>query len=148
MKITPKAKRNISRIIPFAIIWLAIGWIIDITALLLLCMIDGFSRFEDARSLASQVGICPRVYSSGSSVRGRGSICNLGSSKLRKLLYMCSWAAKTCNPACADLYKRMIQKGKPLLTSFQTALRTSSFVMQSGSTSYLCNEIKLVPYLG
>ncbi|MFY0683809.1 MAG: adenylate/guanylate cyclase domain-containing protein [Balneola sp.] len=31
MKITPKAKRNISRIIPFAIIWLVIGWIIDIT---------------------------------------------------------------------------------------------------------------------
>ncbi len=31
MKLTPKAKRNISRIIPFAIIWLVIGWIIDIT---------------------------------------------------------------------------------------------------------------------
>lgn len=31
MKITPKAKRNISRITPFAIIWLLIGWIIDIT---------------------------------------------------------------------------------------------------------------------
>jgi transposase len=83
------------------------------TALLLLCMTDGFSRFEDARSLASYVGICPRVYSSGSSVRGRGAICKLGSSKLRKLLYMCSWTAKTCNPACAELYKRMSQKGKP-----------------------------------
>ncbi len=33
MKITPKAKRNISRITPFAIIWLLIGWIIDITVL-------------------------------------------------------------------------------------------------------------------
>ncbi|NET38889.1 MAG: hypothetical protein F6K19_44075, partial [Cyanothece sp. SIO1E1] len=31
MKITPKAKRNISRIIPFAIIWVLIGWITDIT---------------------------------------------------------------------------------------------------------------------
>ena len=31
MKITPKAKRNISRITPFAIIWLLIGWIFDIT---------------------------------------------------------------------------------------------------------------------
>ncbi|MEQ9221049.1 MAG: adenylate/guanylate cyclase domain-containing protein [Cyclobacteriaceae bacterium] len=31
MKISPKAKRNISRIIPFAIIWVLIGWIIDIT---------------------------------------------------------------------------------------------------------------------
>lgn len=31
MKLTPKAKRNISRIIPFAIIWVLIGWITDIT---------------------------------------------------------------------------------------------------------------------
>lgn len=31
MKITPKAKRNISRIAPFAIIWLVSGWITDIT---------------------------------------------------------------------------------------------------------------------
>ena len=33
MKISPKAKRNISRIIPFAIIWLLSGWITDITEL-------------------------------------------------------------------------------------------------------------------
>ena len=31
MKISPKAKRNISRITPFAIIWLLSGWITDIT---------------------------------------------------------------------------------------------------------------------
>ncbi len=31
MKISPKAKRNISRITPFAIIWLVSGWITDIT---------------------------------------------------------------------------------------------------------------------
>ena len=31
MKITPKTKRNISRIIPFAVIWLLIGWVIIIS---------------------------------------------------------------------------------------------------------------------
>lgn len=31
MKISPKTKRNISRIIPFAIIWLLIGWVIIIS---------------------------------------------------------------------------------------------------------------------
>ncbi|MFY0653037.1 MAG: adenylate/guanylate cyclase domain-containing protein [Cyclobacteriaceae bacterium] len=31
MKISPKAKRNISRITPFAIIWLLSGWITDVT---------------------------------------------------------------------------------------------------------------------
>jgi len=33
VKISPKAKRNISRIIPFAIIWLLSGWITDVTEL-------------------------------------------------------------------------------------------------------------------
>ena len=33
MKITPKAKRNISRILPFALIWVVSGWIVDITEL-------------------------------------------------------------------------------------------------------------------
>ncbi|MCH2451209.1 MAG: transposase [Gracilimonas sp.] len=83
------------------------------TALLLICVTDGFAKFDDPRKLASYVGICPRVYQSGSSINGRGAICKLGCSQLRKLLYMCSWAAKTCNPACIELYKRMKKKGKP-----------------------------------
>ncbi|SMO98183.1 IS110 family transposase [Gracilimonas mengyeensis] len=83
------------------------------TALLLICVTDGFSKFDDSRKLASYVGICPRIYQSGSSINGRGSICKLGCSQLRKLLYMCSWTAKTCNPGCAELYERMKSKGKP-----------------------------------
>lgn len=83
------------------------------TALLLICITDGFTRFEEGRKLASYVGICPRIYRSGSSIQGRGAICKLGSSQLRKLLYMCSWTAKTCNPACAELYERLKSKGKP-----------------------------------
>lgn len=83
------------------------------TALLLICLTDGFTKFDEARKLASYVGICPRVYQSGSSVSGRGAICKLGCSQMRKLLYMCSWTAKTCNPGCAQLYERMKNKGKP-----------------------------------
>ncbi len=26
---------------------------------------------------------------------------------------MCSWTAKRCNQQCADLYKRLAEKGKP-----------------------------------
>jgi len=83
------------------------------TAILLICVTDGFTKFEDERKLASYVGICPRIYSSGSSTKGRGAICKLGGSQLRKLLYMCSWTAKKCNPACQQMYQRMKQAGKP-----------------------------------
>lgn len=83
------------------------------TAIMLLCVTDGFKKFADSRKLASYVGICPRVWQSGSSVKGSGHICKLGCSTLRKLLYMCSWTAKKCNPACAAMYQRMSEKGKP-----------------------------------
>lgn len=83
------------------------------TAIMLLVLTDGFTRFESARQLASYVGICPRVWQSGSSIQGRGAICKLGAASMRKLLYMCSWTAKTCNPACRSLYERMAAKGKP-----------------------------------
>lgn len=83
------------------------------TAIMLLCLTDGFARFEDARSLASYVGICPRVWQSGSSINARGAICKLGCSQLRKLLYMCTWTAKTANPACRQMYQRLKAAGKP-----------------------------------
>lgn len=83
------------------------------TALMLVCLTDGFARFDSPRALASYVGICPRIWESGSSVKARGSICKLGCSQLRQLLYMCSWTAQTCNPACRVLYERLKAKGKP-----------------------------------
>lgn len=83
------------------------------TAIMLLVITDGFGRFDSARKLASYVGICPRIWESGSSVKGRGSISKLGCPQLRKLLYMCSWTAKACNPGCKTMYERMKAKGKP-----------------------------------
>lgn len=83
------------------------------TAILLICLTDGFSKFDNARKLASYVGICPRIFNSGSSIKGRGSICKLGSSQLRKLLYMCTWTAKKNNPGCKQMYDRLKQSGKP-----------------------------------
>ena len=83
------------------------------TAIHLLTITDGFRRFDNPRKLASYVGICPRIWESGSSVKGRGSISKLGCPQLRKLLYMCSWSAKRSNPACRKMYDRLKKRGKP-----------------------------------
>jgi transposase len=83
------------------------------TAIELVTVTDGFGRFDSARALASYVGICPRIWESGSSVKGRGSISKLGCPQLRKLLYMCSWSAKRSNPACRKMYNRLKKRGKP-----------------------------------
>lgn len=83
------------------------------TAISLICLTGGFTKFDDNRKLSSYVGLCPRRWESGSSVSGRAAICKLGCAHLRKLLYMCSWSAKEVNPGCAQMYQRLKQRGKP-----------------------------------
>jgi transposase len=83
------------------------------TAVKLIAVTEGFTRFVTVDALASYVGVCPRVFQSGSSVKGPGHIAKLGMGRLRQLLYLCSWTAKRCNAACKALYARLKAKGKP-----------------------------------
>ena len=83
------------------------------TALVLTLITHGFSRFESAKQLASYVGICPRVFQSGTSVKGKNRICKLGTARVRKLLYLCAMQAIKVNQPCKELYQRLLQAGKP-----------------------------------
>lgn len=83
------------------------------TALELIIVTDGFTRFEDIKALCAYVGVSPTTFQSGSSVRGKGGIAKMGQGRMRQLLYLCSWTARTCNPACAALHQRMQAAGKP-----------------------------------
>lgn len=83
------------------------------TALELIIITDGFTRFDDVKQLCAYVGVSPTTYSSGSSVRGKGSIAKLGQPRMRQLIYLCSWTAKIKNPACQQLHERMSILGKP-----------------------------------
>lgn len=74
---------------------------------------DGFTRFDDVKALCTYVGVSPTTYNSGTSVKGRGSIAKMGQGRMRQLLYLCSWTAKTCNKACKELYARLRAAGKP-----------------------------------
>ena len=87
------------------------------TAQCLVALTRGFTRFEGAKELVSFVGLAPRVFESGSSVKGKGHICKLGNSRIRQLLYMASMQAKRVNPACQALYDRLVAAGKPKLVA-------------------------------
>ena len=82
------------------------------TALMLLVFTDGFERFENAKELCSYAGLTPIIRQSGSSVNGRSRISKMGNSKLRNLLFMCSFNACKYNRACKALYDRIVAKGK------------------------------------
>ncbi len=82
------------------------------TALFLIVVTDGFSKFETAAQLCSYVGITPTIRESGSSVRGRSRISKVGNKKLRNLLFLCAFNACKHNKACRELYERIVSKGK------------------------------------
>jgi transposase len=82
------------------------------SSMLLLIITGGFSRFAHVKQLISYCGLSPRIYESGTSVKGKARICKMGMSQVRKVLYVCSWSAMRCNKACRELYERLLAKGK------------------------------------
>lgn len=85
------------------------------TATMLICLTDGFKKFphDQVKQFISYIGMSPRAFESGTSVKGRAHISKVGNSRMRSMLYMCSWTAKTKNYQCATLYERLSGKGKP-----------------------------------
>jgi transposase len=80
---------------------------------MLIIATDGFKMFENHRQVISYFGLAPRIYESGTSVKGRGRICKMGMGQIRKVLYMAATSAIRCNKACKELYERLRGKGKP-----------------------------------
>lgn len=76
---------------------------------MLIIFTQGFRNTHNHRQLISFAGLSPTEYSSGTSIKGRGSIYKRGGKQLRDVLYMC--AIKT-NVACKALYERLRAKGK------------------------------------
>lgn len=109
------------------------------TAMALIVISGGFERFEDYRKLSSYLGICPRIFESGTSVKGKARICKMGMSHIRALLYVCSWSACRCNKACRELYQRLLAKGKAkklALIAVANKLLKQAFAIATQKTKY------------
>lgn len=109
------------------------------TAMALIVLSGGFERFDDYRKLSAYIGICPRLFESGSSVKGKARICKMGMSRIRAMLYVCSWSAKRCNKSCKELYGRLVAKGKAkklALIAVANKLLRQAFAMAKHQTKY------------
>tara|TARA_R110000868_G_scaffold280208_2_gene540269 strand:- start:457 stop:1425 length:969 start_codon:yes stop_codon:yes gene_type:complete len=106
------------------------------TALFLIVVTNGFSKFETASQLCSYAGITPTERRSGTSIRGRSRISKVGNKRLRHLLFMCSFSACKYNLACNTQFKRIVAKGKSeklaLLAVSNKLLRQSFAIVKSG----------------
>lgn len=106
------------------------------TAVALLVFTDGFKRFESAKELCSYSGLTPIIRESGSSVKGRPRISKMGNTKLRNLLFLCSFNACKYNRACKALFDRIVAKGKSkklaLIAVCNKLLKQAFGVIKSG----------------
>ena len=82
------------------------------TAVMLVVLTDGFTRFESAAQLCSFCGLTPSIRQSGTSINGRSRISKIGNAKLRNLLFMCSFTAHKCNKGCKAIFDRITNQGK------------------------------------
>ena len=106
------------------------------TACLLLALTGSMRRFDNHRQVVSYLGMCPRVYESGTSVRGKAKICKMGLESARKMLYLCALSAKRYNRACRELYERLLEKGKAkklaLIAVANKLLKQAFAILKSG----------------
>ncbi len=113
------------------------------TATTLIVITGGFKKFETYKQLISYVGLAPRIYLSGTSVKGKAHICKMGMSRIRQLLYMCTWTAKEANLACKQLFERLVEKGKPkkiALIAVANKLLKQAFTIVQKNELYLENS--------
>ncbi|MEL7428239.1 MAG: IS110 family transposase [Bacteroidota bacterium] len=82
------------------------------TSAALIAWIGDFSRFHSARALSAYLGLTPKFYRSGSSVRRKPKISKIGPAYLRQLLYLCASNAARWNPLAKQMYERLLEKGK------------------------------------
>jgi transposase len=114
------------------------------TAIQLLIITQGFTRFANAKQLGAYVGLSPRAYESGTSVKGKARISKLGMSRMRALLYLCAWSAAKYNRACKELYERLLAKGKAkklTLIAVANKLLKQAFALATKNQKYDENSV-------
>jgi transposase len=112
------------------------------SALLLIVLSDGFKRFKNHKQLSAYIGLAPRIYQSGTSVKSKVKICKMGMSRIRAALYLCAWSAKRCNKRCKELYDRLITRGKNkrlALIAVANKLIKQVFAIATSNSKYSIN---------
>jgi transposase len=82
------------------------------TALSVLSEVPDIDLFDHVKQLTAYAGLNPSVRQSGTSVNGRGSISKMGSSQLRKSLYMPALSARWHNLKLKEFGDKLKNKGK------------------------------------
>lgn len=101
----------------------SIPGISDTAAAGLISEIRCAERFDNVKELVAFAGLAPAERTSGTSVKGRTSICKTGSSRLRKHLYMPALVGIRYNPLLKEFYERLTNRNKPKKAALIACMR-------------------------
>lgn len=108
------------------------------SAMMMIVITEGFTKFSSAKQLTSYLGLTPRIYQSGQ-YKGKSRISKVGMSKVRTLMYMCAMSAKKCNAKCKEMYERLVSRGKNgklALVAVASKLVRQAWAVGAGQNSY------------
>ena len=117
-------------------------------AAMLIVFTQGFKNTRTHRQLISFAGLSPTEYNSGTSIKGKSTICKRGGKQLRDVLYMCAMNAMKTNTACKALYERLKAKGKTgkqALIAVCNKLLKQAFAVVKNNTLYQPNYCSAKP---
>jgi transposase len=83
-----------------------------VCSLHLMVYTHNFTKFDNAKQIASYCGIAPFEYSSGTSVRGKTKVHNMANKVLKTSLHMCSVSSVRHNPEMKQYMERKVAEGK------------------------------------
>ncbi len=98
-----KTKRDLLHSIP------GIG---EATIAAILAELALFKTCERVQKVVAYIGLAPREFTSGSSIKGKPRLCKMGNARMRKALYMPSLVAMQCNPVIMSFSRRLMERGK------------------------------------
>jgi transposase len=98
-----KAKSDLLRSIP------GIG---EATIAAILSELALFEHCDRVQKVVAYIGLAPREFTSGSSIKGKPRLSKVGSARMRKALYTPSLVSMQYNPVIISFCQRLAKKGK------------------------------------
>jgi transposase len=98
-----KAKKDLLKSIP------GIG---EATIAAILGELHMFERYDSVGKVVAFIGLAPRQFISGTSIKGKPRLSKVGHARLRKALYMPALVSIQCNPIIQVFYHRLKENGK------------------------------------
>jgi len=87
-------------------------------------------RFSSSKKISAFAGVSPRIYESGTSVKGKTRMCKEGQGRLRQALYLTAISSTRGNNGFARFYAMLVIKGKSKMSALGAVMRKMICVMR------------------